>query len=106
MAFHRDSLGFPTVASTVKIHGRPSFSVDKGPRIARSPPLSEEEETEGIFVLLIILRTLHQQTPVDQWTINMQVYFFFFFFLLINVDGYSCVWWLTGPMALQPNQHI
>ena len=48
-SFHGDVIAFPTVSSTVKRHGRPAFSVDKGPRTTRSPPLAEEDELQVPF---------------------------------------------------------
>ena len=41
-----DPRQFPSLFSVVKKTGRPSFSVDKGPRVGRSPPLNEDEEIE------------------------------------------------------------
>ena len=71
--YTEDALGFPTAASTIRMHGRPSFSIEKAPRIPKSPPLLEDEEVHGMFTLLIILCTIHRHIPIDQWTINMQV---------------------------------
>ena len=46
LAFRTDPLVFPSVFATIKLNGRPSFSLDKGPRVVRSPSLTEEEEME------------------------------------------------------------
>ena len=45
-AYDVDPVQFPSLLTVVKTTVRPSFSLDKGPRVGRSPPLSEEEETE------------------------------------------------------------
>ena len=70
LAFYADPVTFPSVVSTVKLNGRPSFSADKGPRLARSPSLTEEEELHGIFALILVLRAVHHHIPLDQWSIN------------------------------------
>jgi hypothetical protein len=46
LTFHADPLVFPSIISTIKFNGRPAFCSDKGPRVIRSPPLTEEEELE------------------------------------------------------------
>jgi len=79
LEFKSDTAAFPTIASIIRMpwHGRPPFSLDRTQRVTRSPPLSEEEEIQGIFALLVILKTVHHLLPVDQWSVNAQVAHYF-----------------------------
>lgn len=43
---YANSARFPSLLSLSKNIGRPSFSADKGPRLGKSPPLSDHEEFE------------------------------------------------------------
>ena len=91
LTFHADPLTFPSILSTIKFNGRPSFCADKGPRVIRSPPLTEEEELEvslskgpmsffsltymflqGIFSLFVLLRALFSNKAVELWGCSLQ----------------------------------
>ena len=78
-----DQLSLPSVTSCIKMNGRPSFSLDKGPRTARVPPLSEEDENQvffsailkfrtilrsllqSVFCFLVVLKTVHSNIPPE-----------------------------------------
>lgn len=91
LGFQGNASLYPSVMQTVKTHGRPTFSSDKGPRNNRCASLTNEGENQvcdtspggyicpdppvmqGIFTFIAILKTIHAQLPVDQWTVSTHV---------------------------------